>query len=306
MTLPPVFSEYREPRRLVGWFITAILVLFTFGSALYYYISLGSTDQTEARSCDDALRVAVSAPSSKQKREWRVFDYRLSKLKRESPKRYALFSAVSSFERTGKVDPADLKSLRISSDKRRQAIFDIYTKKIDKAALDRVDEVLAPSAFVYILATIHAHERSGDKAYRANHMPHKAERNVVKTKVVGIAYLMVFALGLGLLGVYLAIRSAGQLKPLGHPFGSIGLFDADRLVMRSAQILLIFFASSMLPAVLGSLDKVWQSIAEVAIIVACVLLLAQSNLWAERSLMQILVSVARRHFFISDGVLQGQ
>ncbi len=281
MTVPPRFDEEHEQRNYLGWILTLILVLLTSGYASYYYTTVGSEQYRKAQVVDKAFREAVLSRKSTQTVKWRIFDRKLEALKKTDIKRYSLLRTVSSYERTKTVDQQDIKRLRASTNLAHKAVADIYTKSFTKLEMDRLEGKISKDLFTGVMADIHLHERNGDSAYRATHMP---KESVSKGLNWGQIIVLVTSclLGMLLLGLYIGMRAAGFLKPLGHPLQHIGLFDSDRLALRAAQIMAGMTAIGILTSYIGFLDRDWMSIVEATLIIGFTLLIALTPIWGRR------------------------
>lgn len=281
MTAPPRFDEQREPRNYIGWALSLIFILLTSGFAASYYSSVGSEKYRLAQSVDRALRDAVLSRPALKEVNWRFFDKELERLKAVDPARYALLRAVASYERTKSVDPNDLAVLRASKNPVHRTVADVYTKQFGPRELDQVDAKISRDLFAGALAAVHLHERAGDAGYRKEYLPRPegaGDSIWIQLAAIGSATMI----GLMLLAAYIALRAAGFLKPLGHPLQNIGLFDADRLAMRSAQIMAAMAAIGLLSAALGFVGQDWAKAAESAVTVVAVLALFATPIWGRR------------------------
>jgi len=278
---PPRYDETPEPRNYIGWVLTLLFILLTSAFASQYYASVGSDQYRRAQAVDKALREAVLSRTALQQALWKVFERELATIEKTDPARFALFRAVASYERTQTVDPRDIQALKQSKNPAHQAIADVYTVRYSKKQLARADARINKDLFVGVLAGIHLHERSGDARYRSSKLPKDEGRSLSLWIQIG-SLAVGTAIGLVLLAAYVGLRSAGFLKPLGHPLQNIGLFDADRLAMRSAQIMAVTALAAMLSSTVRSVDSDWLAVAEALISAAAVLALTMTPVWGRR------------------------
>jgi len=299
VTVPPRFDEEREPRSYVGWALTLIFILLTSGFAARYYTSAGSEGYRRAVAVDQALREAVLSRKAQQPVKWRMFDKELERLKKIDAERYALLRTVASYERSKTVDDGDIKRLRASKNDLHKVFADVYTVRYTKDQIKRIDGKIGKDLFAGVLAGIHLHERAGDANYRADHLP-KSEAGPnslwLQIAVIGTGT----AIGLVLLAIYIGLRFAGLLKPLGHPLQNIGLFDSDRLAMRAAQIMAAMAVVGLVASSLNVLGSDWSTVVEPLLGILVVLALFLTPIWGRRFNYRD-IGLSGRHLFKNIG-----
>lgn len=133
--------------------------------------------------------------------------------------------------------PEDVQILLKSQEKADVAFAHIYSApelRPDTANL-LIQDLPKDGDFVWRAARIHAKERSKQA---------DARKEITSTEAMGMLFAITGAgafgcVGFMLWGLYIGLRSAGRLKPLGHPSGALTPADADRYAMRVAVVLAI-------------------------------------------------------------------
>lgn len=244
---PPVKTETRN---YLGWFLLLVIFTYLIGSELVDYLDRREPTATSKYSASAAqLKMGVqlkqsfgnfgSKGSSDLASPIREVEDDLAKDAPKDATAARIYSAARSEQ--GKDIPAPVLAQLNSSKEPKDKLFaEIFSaKKLTKERAAELEVKLKGGGFISKLATIQAYDKAGDST--------KRDELVSRGRSYAQIGVMVLALGAGGIGfvlllICLALKLGKQLPRKGLPLENISLADADRLAIRTAQILAIFMA----------------------------------------------------------------
>jgi membrane protease YdiL (CAAX protease family) len=244
-------AEALPERNVTGWAILAILLAMALALSLYEAVNRPAPEARTYTGEVLTLRMTVAmrelfrtVPAAESQFE-SALDPMARELRdpaRRDPAAARLYAVVQR-ERGQEIDSEPLALLAGREEERDQAFAQIYAaERLEPDAAAALAQRLPLEPFTYRMARVHALEMAGDTGARS--------RLISTRPAVGI--LVAFG-GLGLLliasavlwVVFLGMRSAGMLTPLGLPLAQITPLDADRLAMRAAQLIALYLFVSI-------------------------------------------------------------
>lgn len=267
--------DERDHRNLNGWFILFGLTGLMIVMQLVSYFGRTPSSEVLVSKAEQLLkgRIVTSklgpTPAS-------GLDSMLQELrpKTTEPLVATAYAAVAT-EAKVPIKPGEIIVLKGGQEPADKAIYEIYTQPTltpDRAKTLAAE--LPTDRFLYKLIQVQALEKAGDKTAREGLTDKWSSARLMLSG--GLLLLILFG-GFILILTYVVLRFNGMLKPLGFPITPLSLPDADRLVLRSAQIFIAFNAIGLFAALAlrGNVSKEIYSLPIYLTIVASIVLLAR-------------------------------
>ncbi len=250
LSIEPSPQPAPERRNYVGWVLLLVIFSFLIGKEFVEYMDRDEKQPASKYSNQAAqLKMAVEMRSTLSslgpmgERNGLEAVHSVEKdLEKDAAKNEiaARIYAAARSEQGKEIPEAALARLKESKEPRDKLFAEVFAAK--ELTLERAAEIeseLKDGGFISKLAVVQAYEKAGD-ASRRDGLVSKFKAQAKILVMVGAA--LAGCAGFILLVLFPILKAMGHLPRQGLPLERISLADADRLAIRTAQIIAIFLA----------------------------------------------------------------
>lgn len=250
LSIEPSSQPAPERRNYVGWVLLLVIFSFLIGKELHEY--LGRDEQQPASKYSNQaaqLKMAIEmrstlsslGPMGSQNALEAVHTVEKDLEKDAAKDEIAARIYAAARSEQGKDIPESVMGQLKSSEEPRDKLFaEVFAaKELTPERAVEIESELKGGGFISKLAVVQAYEKAGDSSRREALV--SKGRGYAK---IGVMLGAVLAGGIGfiLLVLFPILKATGHLPRQGLPLERISLADADRLAIRTAQIIAIFLA----------------------------------------------------------------